>query len=56
MKLLEAGGGSVALQENRLTFKEKFVPPEVSMLSYFMAKVRDLDLLYRLPQHFDSRK
>ena len=39
MKLLEAGGSTAPLQENRPTFKEKFVPPEVSMLSYFMAKV-----------------
>ena len=46
MKLLEAGGSTAPLQENRPTFKEKFVPPEVSMLSYFMAKVGNALISY----------
>ena len=28
------------LKEDKPTYKEKFVPPEVSIISYFMTKVR----------------
>jgi hypothetical protein len=36
------GPGGRKLKEDKPTYKEKFVPPNVSMISYFMTKVRDL--------------
>lgn len=38
MKVLQATGTSSKLKEDKPTYKEKFIPPEVSMISYLMAK------------------
>lgn len=32
-------GGGITLKDNKPTYKEKFVPPCVSMISHFMTKV-----------------
>ena len=39
MKVLGPGSSAPRLKEDKPTYKEKFVPPEVSMISYFMTKV-----------------
>ena len=36
------------LKENKPTYKEKFVPPEVSMISYFMTKVSEVTSVMKL--------
>lgn len=42
MKLLGQFGsqsGSVNMKEDKPTYREQFVPPEMSMISYFLSKV-----------------
>lgn len=39
MKILGNVPVSTQKQESKRTFKEKFVPPELSMVTYFMTKV-----------------
>ena len=41
MRVLGHGGTSPRLTEDKPTYKEKFVPPEISMISYLMAKVSE---------------
>ena len=42
MKVLGPSGSSQHLKEHKPTYKEKYVPPQMSMISYFMAKVSHL--------------
>lgn len=42
MKLLgqfSSQGGAPAMKEDKPTYREQFVPPEMSMISYFLIKV-----------------
>ncbi len=39
MKVLGHSASNPKLKEDKPTYKERFVPPEVSMISYFMTKV-----------------
>lgn len=41
MKLLgQSGQTTPAMKEDKPTYREQFVPPEMSMISYFLLKVK----------------
>lgn len=45
MKLLgqfSSQGGAPTMKEDKPTYREQFVPPEMSMISYFLIKVKIL--------------
>ena len=47
MKLLgqfSSQGGAPTMKEDKPTYREQFVPPEMSMISYFLIKVNTLTL------------
>ncbi len=51
MKVLGHGSNSQRLKEDKPTYKEKFVAPEVSMISYLMTKVWKKQSNYSTVKH-----